>query len=59
MGHWGHTWKKETTNCKQEQECEITSSLFIKPEKPLFKIKQFRAKKSRLQNYFLNLKSKV
>jgi hypothetical protein len=52
-------WVKGTTNCKEEQECEITSSLFTKPEKPLFKIRQLRDKKSRLQNYFLNLKSKI
>ena len=34
MGHWGHTWKNGTTNCKQEQECEITSRMFT--EKPSF-----------------------
>jgi hypothetical protein len=39
MGHWGHTWKKETTNCKEEQECDITSSLFTEPVEPLFKVK--------------------
>lgn len=39
MGHWGHTWKEGTTNCKKEQECEITSSLFTKPVEPLFKTK--------------------
>ena len=59
MGHWGHTWKKETTNCKKEQECEITSSLFTKSVEPLFKIRQLRDKQSKLQNYFLKLKSKV
>jgi len=39
MGHWGHLWKNGTTNCGEEQECEITSSLFIEPVKPLFKVK--------------------
>ena len=38
MGHWGHTWKKGTTNCKEEQECEITSKMFTEPEEPIFKV---------------------
>jgi len=32
-------WVNGTTNCKEEQECEITSSLFTEPVCPLFKIK--------------------
>jgi hypothetical protein len=32
-------WVNGTTNCKEEQECEITSSLFTQPVCPLFKIK--------------------
>lgn len=39
MGHWGHTWKKGTTNCKEKQEWEIISKMFIKPEEPLLKVK--------------------
>jgi hypothetical protein len=39
MGHWGHLWKNGTTNCSEEQECEITSSMFTEPVCPLFKIK--------------------
>lgn len=31
-----HTWKKGATNCREEQECEITSSLFTKPTKEKF-----------------------
>jgi hypothetical protein len=58
---WKDTWKwvKGSSNCKEEQECEITFSLFTKPVEPLFKIRQLRDKKSKLQNYFLKLKSKV
>jgi hypothetical protein len=29
-------WVNGTTNCKEEQECEITSFLFTEPVKPLF-----------------------
>jgi hypothetical protein len=32
-------WVNGTTNCKEEQECEITSFLFTEPVEPLFKIK--------------------
>jgi hypothetical protein len=28
-----------TTNCEDEQECEITSSIFTETGKPLFKVK--------------------
>ena len=30
-------WVNGTTNCKEEHECEITSSLFTEPVEPLFK----------------------
>ena len=32
-------WSKGASNCIEEQECEITSSLFIEPVKPLYKVK--------------------
>lgn len=32
-------WKNGTTNCKNEEECDITSSLFTEPVSPLFKLK--------------------
>ena len=30
-------WTNGVTNCREEQECEIVSSLFTKPVEPLFK----------------------
>ena len=32
-------WVKGTTNCREEQECEITSKMFTEPVEPLFKVK--------------------
>ena len=38
---WKDTWKwvKGSSNCKEEQECEITSKMFTEPEEPIFKVK--------------------
>ena len=39
MAGW-YGWKNGTTNCKEEQECEITSSLFTEPvEESVFYLK--------------------
>ena len=32
-------WSKGASNCIEEQECEITSSIFTETGKPLFKVK--------------------
>ena len=34
-----YPWKKDATNCREEQECEITSRMFTEPVDPLFKVK--------------------
>jgi hypothetical protein len=41
QNQWKDTWKwvKESSNCKEEQECDITSKMFIEPVEPLFKVK--------------------